>query len=114
MNNLEGLMVGLSSKIFFRFMCVFGDAQEHQMAEIKFLGFDICGRNKKAYEESLKKSLEYGLINRLYKTWSPNTDWYKLSDKGDMYIRDTAIKFGGSASYYRNFSRTPESAEKYG
>jgi len=101
-------------KLTHKFMIgIFGDNKEHSYDEIFCLGWTICGKDKKKFESIFKKCREYNLISKLGRTKTPLEEKFKLSSKGDNYIRDTAVRYGGDFSYYKYMDRSPESYAKH-
>ena len=103
----------LNNQRFFKFVCIFGDAKEHQYNEILWLGLGSVDKNRKEIDIALRKTLNNNLVSKTSYGATERCS-YILTDKGDQYLRETAIKYGGNIRWYKYMDRTPESAQKYG
>lgn len=75
-----------------KLLAIFGDGNEHSFFEACNLGRILFKKNNRQVWNLFKrKLLEYGLLKRMYKSWSPHLDFYKLSEKGDECFRAVQI-----------------------
>jgi len=75
-----------------KLLAIFGDGQEHSFFEACMLGSVLLKKNNRQVWNIFKRRLlEYGLLKRVYKSWSPHLDFYKLSEKGDECFRAVQI-----------------------
>lgn len=109
---MERVVMGMHNKLLFKFMGLFGDAKAHSYEEIAMLGFIICGRDGKFFKKVWAYVRQYWVSKTCY--GDEKLSSYILTDTGDAWFREMAIRLGGGAGYYRNYQRTPESYNKYG
>lgn len=103
-----------------RILGLFGDAKEHHMFEVIKLGTILLKGTERETEKFFKKFLEYGWVNRQWKSYEPRTDYYTLTSKGDELFRKaqlarvarTGDDTDETRDHYRNFDRS--STGKYG
>lgn len=98
----------------FKFLKTFGDGKPHQWFEVIHLGVIYLKITQTRFESLFKKFLSYSLVYRLYKTSNWKDDYYAITKKGDDFLRSEQLKRTDyrEYKYYKDFDRTPESAEK--
>ena len=99
-------------KEVFDFLSLFGDGLEHGWFEQVFLGVKYLKTNQTHFEKLFKTCLSYNLVYRSYKRSNWKDDKFCIKKKGDHQLRYEQIRRHGDYSYYSQFDRTVESANK--
>jgi len=96
----------------YRLVAIFADAKEHSCFEIINFGSILLKKSQKQVEKVFKRLLEYGWVQRSWKSSLFYTDWFRLTSKGDDAFRSFKIDLGNRGrlgddfyKHYKYFDR---------
>lgn len=90
----------------FRLLQLFGDGKPHDWFNTVFLGVTHLKVHQDEFESLFKRTLENGLVRRMYNKANWKDDDYILAPRGEGCLREEQIDRGGDYEYYKKYDRS--------
>jgi len=99
----------------FNVLSIFADNNIHEKWEVVGMGVHLTHTVQKEFWKMFKrKFLENNWVKLVGRSKNGNDvfDTFKLTGKGDKFLREEIIARGGDKAFYKNFDRTKEMLTK--